>query len=94
MKIVTYHLNPPIPIRKYDWEAYLDGHEESPYTGWGRTEEDAKKDLIDNWGDMYCHSCNSHVFREECSVALQGHGESLIVCTCGSDNVERIEKSN
>ncbi|WJI43732.1 hypothetical protein NL532_24300 [Mesorhizobium sp. C120A] len=50
--IVTSHIFPPIPIRDYDWCAYFDdvGADCSPH-GWGRTEAEAKQDLLDNYGD-------------------------------------------
>ena len=92
MKIVTEHINPPIPVRQFDWGAYLDGHEEDGMYGMGRTEEEAVKDLLENWGDTYCHGCNQQIFTEDCTVARQAHGESLLVCPCGSDNVERIQE--
>lgn len=40
--IVISHIYPPIPIR--------DGADCSPY-GYGRTEAEAKQDLLDNYGD-------------------------------------------
>lgn len=91
MKIVTENTYPPIPIRDFDWHAWLDGHEEDGMYGSGRTEAEAVKDLIENWGDTYCHGCGQHLFAADCTVALQAHGESLLVCACGSDNLERIE---
>lgn len=50
--IVTSHIYPPIPIRDYDWCAYFDdvGADCSPY-GYGRTEAEAKQDLLDNYGE-------------------------------------------
>ncbi len=44
-KIVTSHVYPPIPDRRWDWCAYHDGEEESGHYGWGRTEADALADL-------------------------------------------------
>ena len=38
--VQTENVYPPIPIRGYDWMAYLDGHEEGP-SGWGETEQQA-----------------------------------------------------
>ena len=43
-QIVTRFINPPIPVRYFDWCAYLDGHEEGPY-GHGETETSAIADL-------------------------------------------------
>lgn len=44
-KIITSHVFPPIPIRAFDWCAYVDGTEESGLRGWGRTEQEAINDL-------------------------------------------------
>jgi hypothetical protein len=51
-KVVTSHVYPPIPIRDYDWSAHFDdvGADCSPH-GWGRTEAEAKQDLLDNYGE-------------------------------------------
>jgi hypothetical protein len=50
--VVTSHVYPPIPVRDFDWCAYFDdvGADCSPY-GWGRTEAEAKQDLLDNYGE-------------------------------------------
>lgn len=42
--IKTEYIFPSIPIRWKDWLAYYDGQEEGPQ-GWGRTEQEAIKDL-------------------------------------------------
>lgn len=47
--IVTNHAFPPIPARHFDWYAYYDGEEERGEYGWGRTEQEAISDLLDNW---------------------------------------------
>jgi hypothetical protein len=47
-KIVTSHVFPPIPDRRFDWCAWYDGHEEGPQ-GFGRTEDEARRDLINNY---------------------------------------------
>lgn len=91
MKIVTEHTFPPIPVREFDYHAWIDGFEEDGMYGHGRTEREAIEDLIDGYGDHFCHGCNSQIFKEDCTVAKQGHGESILVCPCGSDNLERIE---
>ena len=44
-KIVTSNVCPPIPWRKFDWCAYLDGDEEGGIRGWGETEAIAIADL-------------------------------------------------
>ncbi len=46
-RIVTRHVYPPIPMRKFDWCAYRDGDVEAGNYGWGATEPDAVRDLLD-----------------------------------------------
>lgn len=46
-KIITTHINPPIPVRQFDWSAVRDGYEPGDPIGYGPTEADAKQDLID-----------------------------------------------
>jgi hypothetical protein len=53
-KINTEHVYPPIPIRSFDWVATLEGYEGEggKYQAHGATEEEAKRNLIDqldNW---------------------------------------------
>lgn len=43
-RIITEHVNPPIPIRSHDWRAHFDGFEEGP-KGSGATEGEAIADL-------------------------------------------------
>lgn len=43
--ILTSYVYPPIPIRSLDWEAYLDGWEETGPYGHGETCEEAVADL-------------------------------------------------
>jgi hypothetical protein len=51
-KVITSHVFPPIPIRCFDWCAWFDdlGADDSPY-GYGRTEEEAVEDLLENYGE-------------------------------------------
>jgi hypothetical protein len=44
-KIVTSHVQPPIPVRNFDWSAHVDGEEETKVQGWGVSERDAIEDL-------------------------------------------------
>ena len=44
--IITEHIYPPIPIRNYDWSAIRDDYDEGDLVGYGRTEQAAKDDLI------------------------------------------------
>ena len=52
MKIITQYIKPPIPIRIYDWVAYLDGNEEDGPYGYGKTECEAIEDLKISMEDM------------------------------------------
>jgi hypothetical protein len=45
--IVTEKISPPIPIRNYDWTAWIDGDEETGSCGYGENEKDAIKDLLE-----------------------------------------------
>ena len=45
-KIITTHIYPPIPIRQYDWEAFRCSYDEGDAIGYGRTEQEAINDLI------------------------------------------------
>jgi len=46
-KLVMHELRPPIPVRHYDWTAYLDGDDENPHLrGFGETPRDALLDLL------------------------------------------------
>jgi hypothetical protein len=51
-KIITSHVYPPIPLRHLDWCAYYDGEEEDQNYGWGKTKEEAVKNLLE-LGDHY-----------------------------------------
>ena len=45
-KIITNFIQPPIPVRYYDWQAYYaDEGEEAGRYGYGATEEGAIKEL-------------------------------------------------
>lgn len=44
-RIVTCHHYPPIPLRCFDWSACREGNEEDGPFGWGRTQEEAIRDL-------------------------------------------------
>jgi hypothetical protein len=50
-RIKTVHEYPPIPIRDFDWCAYLDGEEERGEYGYGRTEAEAIADFLENYGE-------------------------------------------
>jgi len=46
-KILTRHEPPPIPVRSFDWRAWVDGDEERG-CGWGATEVEALADLLNH----------------------------------------------
>ena len=46
-KIITAFVNPPIPIRAFDWSATRKGFEPGEPFGWGRTEIDAVNALLE-----------------------------------------------
>lgn len=50
-KIVTSYVNPPIPVRDFDWCAHYDGEEEKGGYGYGATEQEAAKDFLANQDD-------------------------------------------
>ena len=45
-RIRTSFVNPPIPIRHFDWVAWIDGDEETGLAGNGKTEQEAINELI------------------------------------------------
>jgi len=46
-KIITRYIRPPIPDRRFDWEAVTDNYDPGSPIGYGRTEEEAKADLLE-----------------------------------------------
>ena len=46
-EIKVIYVNPPVPMRNFDWCAYYDGCEEEGQRGWGSTKEEAIEDLLD-----------------------------------------------
>lgn len=56
MTIVTQHVFPPIPTRKFDWAAYddetFDG-ETGNCVGYGETEVQAVRNFLDEWEERY-----------------------------------------
>lgn len=51
MKIITNEIYPPIPIRDYDWEAVWEDYDESDVIGYGKTEQEAIDNLIEQTED-------------------------------------------
>ena len=45
-KIITSYDYPPIPIRNYDWSAIREDYEPGDLIGTGRSEQEAKDDLV------------------------------------------------
>jgi len=52
LKISLDYIFPPIPIRRFDWCAYLEDHQEGDPMGWGKTRYEAVIDLMENMGDL------------------------------------------
>jgi hypothetical protein len=50
--IKTQKICPPIPVRSFDWIAWIDGLEEDGPYGAGETEEEAKTDLQSQIDDL------------------------------------------
>lgn len=50
-KIITEFIYPPIPFRKYDWQASRYGWDEGDLIGYGETEEEAINNLIEQEKD-------------------------------------------
>lgn len=48
-KVITSHVFPPIPDRQFDYCACYDGDDEAGPRGWGRTEQEAIKDLLETF---------------------------------------------
>lgn len=71
MKVITKFVNPPIPVRAFDWLAYRDGDEEGPQ-GWGNTELEAIQDLAD-----HLESDCDHQYKETNTAPL---GVTCIKC--------------
>lgn len=51
IKIRTEHVYPPIPARTMDWSAVTDDYDAGHPIGWGRTEQDAITDLMEQLSD-------------------------------------------
>jgi hypothetical protein len=47
IKIITTHVYPPIPDRRFDWSAVTEDYEPGQPIGWGTTEQEAVADLYD-----------------------------------------------
>jgi len=43
--MITYFVNPPIPVRQFDWSAVEEGYEPADPIGYGETEQEAINDL-------------------------------------------------
>lgn len=46
-KIITTYVNPPIPLRNFDWSAVRDNYDGGDCIGRGATEAEAIADLLD-----------------------------------------------
>jgi hypothetical protein len=50
-KIIVTQERPPVPSRDFDYSAVRDGYDEGDLIGYGATEADAIKDLLEQEGD-------------------------------------------
>jgi len=50
-EIITEHVNPPIPVRSYDWAAVRRDYEEGGLVGWGASKQEAVADLLAKEGE-------------------------------------------
>ena len=57
MKIITSYVNPPIPVRHFDWQAVLDDYDGEGHIGNGATEQEAIDDLLDKVN--VCPNCGA-----------------------------------
>lgn len=59
-------VNPPIPLRCFDYSAVRDGYDEGDIIGWGATKDDAIENLLrqerDSFGD--CDWCEKWLSKE------------------------------
>ena len=51
MNIQTSFVCPPIPVRDFDWQAFVDGYEPGDALGHGATEAEAIANLLDVLGE-------------------------------------------
>lgn len=49
--IITKHIHPPLPIRRFDWLAHFEDEEEKGEYGYGATEAEAIADLMKDYGE-------------------------------------------
>lgn len=47
MNIKTKHIYPPVPDRRFDWTAWIDGDEKIGPYGYARTEQEAIDNLLE-----------------------------------------------
>lgn len=73
----TCHIRPPIPIRQFDWHAYLEGQEEAGPNGYGATEAEAIADLEAQLEDAPIEDEDAANCRLVMTFALQAMGAAL-----------------
>ncbi|WP_300396353.1 hypothetical protein [Henriciella sp.] len=52
-KLALEYLNPPIPDRRFDWGAFIEGDEERGYLGFGGTPTEAVAEALANDPDFF-----------------------------------------
>lgn len=73
-KIVTQHVYPPIPTRRFDWAAYDENYEPPDSDGvgggaigWGNTEAEAIAEYLEIIGEA-CRHCGRTNYPRSCSL--------------------------
>lgn len=82
-KIITTHVCPPIPVRSFDWCAYLDGREEDGPKGWGATEAEAIADLRENCED-WPRRCKTNIVDPQDGSCWHCHAAQGSLCRDGA----------
>lgn len=76
LRIRTNMDNPPIPTRRYDWAAWIDGEEESNIQGRGETESDAVAELLQTLEEQ-------SLYAQPTSCSHPDTGCDCTKCKCG-----------
>lgn len=77
-KIITDYVYPPIPIREFDWCAYYDDIGPEGPRGWGATEQEAVRDLLDEGSGMIHPLMLSRWRRDALSVVTDPHSPASL----------------
>ena len=82
MKIETSFVNPPIPVRHFDWQAVTDDYEPDAPMGVGATELQAILDLKEKLDILCCPKCAAEDYSTyNVSPAVGDPSKKYCVCT-------------